>query len=163
MPLIIHGSSSANVSASVAKLLESAEKIDDYMADNEYYYPDDLNTASFNNLYNQGDSKASCCTTYVSWCLQDAGFTKQHVNHSNGLYDLLDGDSNWELIEASDESDMKPGDIGVFSHSNNPDDTYHSNIYAGDSRYWDAGSDEAIKGKGAIAHSMPTFIFRYKN
>lgn len=75
----------------------------------------------------------------------------------------MNTDSKWELISASDESDMQAGDVGIYSHSGNPGDTYHSNIYAGDSTYWDAGSDEYVKRKGVESHSMPTFIFRYRN
>lgn len=152
------GSSAGSISTSANKLLESAKKIDEYMADNDYYYPNPLK-GPFDTNYDDGNSKRTCCATFVSWCLQDAGFINQHTDYSGDIYNWLKDDSNWELVNVSDMADLQPGDVGVYYD----DDYYHSNIYAGDSKFWDAGTDEKVKSKGTTSHNVPTYVFRYKN
>ena len=142
-------------SGTIARLLESAEVIDKYMAENGYTY---TRAGNYNNTYNEGSSKNVCCATYVSWCLQDAGFLSQHVDHSRYIYESLDADSNWTKIEPSDMSDLQPGDVGVYSDT---EPFRHSNIYAGDSKFWDAGNDGAVKEIGSRVNILPTYAFRY--
>lgn len=151
---------SSTASASVEKLLESAKKIDEYMADKGYHYyqPGE----GFDNKYDDGNSTATCCATYISWCLQDAGMIKDHFNYAGDIYSTLKSNSDWEEVNASDESDLKAGDICVYYNSAENPPYYHVNMYAGNSQFWDAGSDEAIKGKGTISHPLPTYVLRYK-
>ena len=150
-------SSSTESSTGVAKLLKSADKIDKYMADNGFsYYP--KNDPTFNEKYNKGSSKYSCCATYVSWCLQDAGMIKEHVNSASEIDRILNSSSNWTRIDAKDESEMKAGDVGIYIENG---EYAHTNIYAGDSVYWDAGNTQKIQSYGKTSHSIPTYVYRY--
>ena len=154
-----YGGTSSSGSASIDSLLASCKKIDEYMADNGYYYS---LTASFNEKYNEGSSKATCCATYVSWCLQDVNMISSHTNYAGDIYDMLKSNSDWEEVNASDMSDLQPGDVGVYYDSGKSPPYYHTNIYSGDSLFWDAGSDEKVKNKGPKSHNVPTYVFRYK-
>ena len=166
-------SSSNAPSGSVKALLDSAEKIAKFMQENEYSY-------SWSNLcttYTEGGKGGgSCCATYVSWCLQDAGFIEdsQHYDNvygdngtrdcspstvpSDGVWSLVYNNPKWKQIIAQDESDMKPGDITIYKTGKS-----HTNIYAGDGQYWDAGAS----GTGAFVgttkpHSMDGYTCSYR-
>lgn len=148
---------SSVITGDLSALLESAKKIDEYMADNDYKY--DRMDGPWDTKYNDGNSKSTCCATYVSWCLQDVGMISEHTNKVDGIIQILENNSDWEKITVSDVSDMKPGDIGIYKKGRDS----HTNIYAGNSKYWDAGTDNAVKSKGTISHRLPSsYVFRYK-
>lgn len=162
---------SSIASGNVKALLESAEKIAKYMHNHMYRYSwDGLTTR-----YDEG-SPYSCCATYVSWCLQDAGFIEdsQHYDNvygghstqnctpqtvpSDGVWSLLYNNPKWKQVIAKDESDMNKGDIIIYKSGKS-----HVNIYAGDGQYWDAGQN----GAGAFAgttkpHSMTGYTCSYR-
>lgn len=144
-------------SASIQGLLDSAKKIDDYMADNGFTYSQDYD---FNKVYNEGDIKYACCATFVSWCLQDAGFisNSEHVNSVDGIIETLEKHSDeWKKVYVKDMSELQPGDVGIYK--NNGDS--HANIYAGDSMFWDAGTPNKVETKGVTSHNLPSsYVFR---
>lgn len=161
-------------SGSVQALLESCEKIAKYMNNHNPRY-----TYSWSGLTTRYDdgSPYSCCATYVSWCLQDAGFIEdsQHFDNvygdhelqnctpqtipTDGVWSVLYNDSKWKQFVVDDESKMYKGDVVIYKTGKS-----HINIYAGDGQYWDAGSS----GTGAFigttkTHTMDgyTCLYRY--
>ena len=133
-------------------VVDWARVIAEYMRDNGYYYPKDPNTGKLNpNLghydirYNDGNSKHCCCATYVSWVLQEAGMIKGHTNATWIIDDWLFKDPNWDQTKVDNLKGFKKGDVLIFG-------TSHTDIYAGDGKFWDAGSDLStdFKKRGAF-------------
>ena len=111
--------SNSSTSTGVQKRLESADKLDKYMADNGYsYYYDDENQNNnvYDITYNVDNYKRTCCSTYVSWCLQDAGLMSSHVDGAMGITNNLSSDPKWTKVVISDEADMKKGDNGIYAN-----------------------------------------------
>lgn len=159
----LFGSGNSGVrSEGIEGLLETAEMIDDYMADNGYFY--DMWSGPWDIKYNDGNSKATCCATYVSWCLQEMGFISSHTNYAGDIYNMLKLNPDWkEIREPSDLSEMQAGDIGIYYNPSEDPPYTHTNIYAGEGQYWDAGSNDRVKTKGTITRSdLPEYILRYK-
>lgn len=80
----------------------------------------------------------TCCATYVSWVLQEAGYlTKQeHIdNYLNGANNLIRylTKKGWKEIN---KKDIQPGDILCYNG--------HIAIYGGRGRQYDAGSKEYV-------------------
>ena len=162
------GNGSNNVSSKniipgkVDSLLEACEVIAKYMYDNTFSYSQENLTKKFND---SGKNGGCCCATYVSWCLQYAGYIddSKHcdnvcANHSDqsytsdsipedGIWKVLDDDPHWTRIVAEDESDFAPGDVIIYKTGKS-----HTNIYAGNGEYWDAGES----GTGAFIGQTKT-------
>lgn len=165
-------SNSSNIaSGNVKALLDSAEKIAKYMQKNGYTY----DWSGLTTRYDEG-SPYSCCATYVSWCLQDAGFIEDSQHYDNvygdnltrdctpntvptdGVWSLVYNNPKWKQIIAQDESDMKPGDITIYKTGKS-----HTNIYAGDGQYWDAGLSDTGAFVGTTKpHSMDGYTCSYR-
>ena len=134
-----------------AGIIAYADMIHKYMEENNYKY-----CVKFNNEYEEHvrggecglnttfeESKTgyqnSCCATYVSWVLQEAGYIDdaEHTNSSGELNNLLIS-KGWQIITNRDE--LEPGDILYYNYG-------HIEIYAGDGKVYNAGSGENIRSQ----------------
>ena len=90
----------------------------------------------------------SCCATYVSWVLQDAGYlsASEHSNSASGLQSIM---KNKGFKVITNKSDLKPGDVLCYSS--------HVEIYAGNNKIYNAGSGNAIR------NSAPSNVYRSFN
>lgn len=93
-------------------------------------------------------NKVTCCATYVSSVLYSAGYLTEeetnsfNYNAANGLYDYLSKTKHWKEITSYD--DLEAGDI-VFMTVENSSGIGHVQIYAGDGKWYNAGSTNAIQ------------------
>lgn len=93
--------------------------------------------------------KTTCCATYVSSILYKAGYeTKEQMNSfnfnsSNALKDHFIA-RGWEKITSY--KDLQAGDI-VFMDTNGGGAINHVQLCAGDDKWYNAGSDNAIQGE----------------
>lgn len=128
-------------------IIEVAEKIHSYMEQNNYTY-----CVYGGNSYEEckggghGLSKTfeasksayhhSCCATYVSWVLQEAGYLSdsEHSDSAAGLQSIMKN-KGYKMI--TNKSDLKPGDVLCYSG--------HVEIYAGNNKIYNAGSGSAIR------------------
>ena len=180
------GGSRIYASGDIAGLLKSAEIIANYMRDHNYrYYTHHPNPMyhdgeHFNNVYNVGSYDVSCCATYVSWCLQEAGFISDDMHTEevcwsfgsngeplSGIWKIMIDSPDWKNVEdiigrpVKGEEDLLPGDIQIYKNGGS-----HTNIYAGNGEYWDAGQDEAGAFEGVTkTHPMDKYTcsFRHKS
>lgn len=160
-------------SESGGTIVECAEYIHKYMEDNNYTYcvkgtnryeecgefgkyPHGLNDTfeeSKTGFHN------SCCATFVSWVLQDAGYVtkEEHIqyglNGANNLSRFLENKKGWTRVN-SDQ--MEAGDIMVYDG--------HVQIYAGDGTTYNAGSGPNIRRDSPYSHfSTPDYALRAPN
>lgn len=144
------------VSQGQQAILDWAKVIAEYMNQYQFRYRLSSLTVRYNvQKYGGG----SCCTTYVSWVLQEAGYLKhsEHTNYHWTLKEILDTKSEWERQQVTDERQLHAGDIVIYEGYDKDTGKHiqHSNICAGydeDKKktfYWDAGdgSNGAFKGK----------------
>ena len=121
-------------SAGGGSILENAERIHAYMEDNDYFYS--LDTHILKNTFEESKtSKGVCCATFVSWVLRDAGLIDQTSHSSSRLAELLENTYHWTRVSGSD---LQPGDVMVYNYG-------HIEIYAGNGKIYNAGSDDAVK------------------
>lgn len=141
-------------------IVESAKIIHDYMAKNKYTYcvyggnsyeeckggGHGLNT-TFEKSKN--GHHHSCCATFVSWVLQDAGYLSEseHLDGANPLQDLL---KKKGFKRINNVNDLKAGDILCYDH--------HVEIYIGNGQIYNAGSGKAIR---TVAPQNRTRSFSY--
>ena len=135
-------------------IMECADYIHKYMEENQYTYCV-YGGNSYEECGNYGKShgldstfeksqtghKNTCCATYVSWVLQEAGYITEEEHNSNGLNGADNLSSflerkGFEVI--NNVADLEPGDI--LSYPN------HVEIYAGEGKVYNAGSGNAIRG-----------------
>ncbi len=83
-------------------------------------------------------NKNTCCATYVSWVLQEAGYftAADHTNGATTMSNKLRA-KGWKVITNS--SELQPGDVVYFGYG-------HVEIYAGDGKVYNAGSGNSIRG-----------------
>ena len=128
-------------------ILDIAETIHAYMEENNYtycvYFNNDLEECSnktqcslAKTFEKSKTSKKSCCATYVSWVLQEAGYLteEEHSNSASGLRGIL---LNKGWIKITSVADLQPGDVLCYDG--------HIEIYAGDSKVYNAGSGPIIR------------------
>lgn len=160
--LLLAGDDSSYSSDKVKAILQAAEKIHDYMRENDFYYPDPL-AGPFDIRYNDGNSKRTCCATYVSWVLQEVGLIEdsEHSNWTGGVKGILDKrPDEWKFIEVKSFAEMQPGDIGCY-HDGSSKFT-HVNIYAGDNLFWDAGGTKNVRSEKPVVRGFPDMgVLRY--
>lgn len=144
-------------SGDITALLQSCEKIANYMKNHHYTYD---STADRTPDRYDGPGNGSCCAAYVCWCLHDANiiqgqehYCNVHAGHGDqhfppdhvpddGVWKLLYEDPNWQQVILTDKSQLLPGDIQIYKNG-----TSHTNIFAGKETredgdeylYWDAG------------------------
>lgn len=137
-------------------ILECAEYIHKYMEDNNYNYcvyggNSYEECAAFGRSHflsstfaksQEDNHPQTCCATFVSWVLQDAGYMTEEEHNRygcNGALNIarfLENQKGWTRI--SDVSQLEPGDVMVYNYG-------HVQIYAGDNTYYNAGSGESIR------------------
>lgn len=126
-----------------------AKEIHDYMMENNYGYCTYDNRCNhdgncgLNSTFEASKTgyHNTCCATYVSWVLQEAGYlTKQeHIdNYLNGANNLIKylTKKGWKEI---DKNNKQPGDILCYNG--------HIAIYGGKGSQYDAGSRKYINEK----------------
>ena len=93
----------------------------------------------------------TCCATYVSWVLQEAGYITEaeHTNGANALKDLLIS-KGW--IQIMNVSELQPGDVLYYNSG-------HVEIYAGDGAVYNAGSGSAIRGASPAGNSVSSVTY----
>lgn len=140
-----------------AGIIGIADKIHKYMEQNNYSY-----CVYGSNRYEEcgklGKShglsvtfeasktnKNTCCATYVSWVLQEAGYftAADHTNGASSMSNKLRA-KGWQVITKA--SELQPGDIVYFDYG-------HVEIYAGDGKVYNAGSGNAIRGSSPAKDS----------
>ena len=128
-------------------IVEIAKTIHEYMEKNNYTYcvyehnsyeecKDGNHGLETTFEKSKTGKKHTCCATYVSWVLQEAGYIKdsEHINSANELQTLL---KNKGFKKINNASDLQPGDVLCYDH--------HVEIYAGDNKVYNAGSGKAIR------------------
>lgn len=143
-------------------IVEIAKNIHDYMATNEYIYcvyggnsyeecGNSNQSHGLNKTFEASKSgyKHSCCATFVSWVLQEAGYITddEHLDGANPLQNLLKGKG---FLTIDNEADLQPGDILCYDH--------HVEIYIGDGKIYNAGSGTSIR---ALEPRNRTRVFVY--
>lgn len=134
--------------SSGGSIIECAERIHEYMEANQYIYcvyggaGDEC--GKFGKAHGLNvtfeESKTgyhnTCCATYVSWVLQEAGYITRE-DYSNGADTLSNNLRNKGFIEIYNRAELQPGDILSYKG--------HVEIYAGDNTIYNAGSGNAIR------------------
>ncbi len=159
-------------SESGGSIVECAEYVHAYMEENNYAY-----CVYGSNSYEEcgkfgkahgldatfEESKTNhqntCCATFVSWALQEAGYmtaeehTKNYCNGAENLYHFLENKKGWTRVDANS---MEAGDVMCFDG--------HIEIYAGDNTTYNAGSGSAIRGDApAKKWKQPLYALRAPN
>lgn len=130
-------SSGGDASTTSGKIIQSAKKIHTYMEQNNYYYTT-TNTSALKATFEESkQSRATCCATYVSWVLRDAGLINDTSHSALGLGQLLVNKYHWQKI--TDINKLKAGDVIYYEND------HHVEIYAGNGQVYNAGTDKAIK------------------
>ena len=142
-------------------ILDIAETIHAYMEENHYTYcvkfcnggeecKDSSQCYLASTFEESKTSKKSCCATYVSWVLQEAGYLTEteHQDGANALRELL-LNKGWTKITS--DADLQPEDILCYDG--------HIEIYAGDSKSYNAGSGSAIRGAAPGAKDARVMMF----
>ena len=158
----INESYSNNGSSSI---IEIADAIDKYMAQNNYKYS--LNVNELATTFEKSKSyKATCCATYVSWVLQEAGYISEagHVNNVSGIDRALTS-AGWKKITSYE--DLQPGDV-MIQGNKNVTVRGHTQIFAGKAtngniKIYSAGYDGEIQigGPTVVAESYQKSKFNW--
>jgi len=138
----------SELAGSAGAILESAETIHYYMEQNNYSYyilgGESNSHAGGHGLdatfeESKTNHKLTCCATYVSWVLREAGYINITCHSSTQLanYLLQQGfeQVNYSEIEAGDIVFMRIDGQGIE----------HTQIYAGDGQWYNAGSEKYIR------------------
>lgn len=132
-------------SASDGSIIASAEKIHTYMEQNKYVY-------SLSNLpttFEESKSnKVTCCATFVSWVLRDAGYINETIHSVPGLASTLQSKYHFTKVNGSQ---LKAGDVMVYDG--------HVQIYAGNGQIYNAGSTDAIQRANPYTSNWGTLLY----
>lgn len=128
-------------------VIEVAQKIHSYMEQNKYTYcvygGNSYEECSggghgLNSTFEASKTgyHHTCCATYVSWVLQEAGYLSdsEHNDSASGLQQIMKS-KGFQMI--TNEADLQAGDVLCYSS--------HVEIYAGDNKIYNAGSGNAIR------------------
>ena len=141
-----------------SNIIDRAKEIHGYMADKKYTYSLEGNQLA-TTFEKSKTIKKVCCATYVSWVLQDTKHisASEHTNGATTLYNLLKG-KKWK--EVKNVSNAQPGDVFFYS-DNSGGEYYHTDIYAGNNKVWNAGNTNDIQSKNPTPiYSTPYKILR---
>lgn len=141
-----------------AGILGIADTIHKYMEANNYKYcvygtnsgEEHINGVGcgLNRTFEESKTgyQNSCCATYVSWVLQEAGYIEasEHTNGAHSMDRLLRG-KGWQVINNINE--LEPGDILYYSSG-------HVEIYAGEGKVYNAGSGSAIRNASPAGNGL---------
>lgn len=128
-------------SYSGGSIIECAEEIHAYMEQNNYFYSLDTTGILKATFEESKSTKGTCCATFVSWVLREAGLIDQTSHSAPGLASLLENTYHWTRVNANQ---LQAGDVMVYNYG-------HVEIYAGDGTIYNAGSDNAIKNAAPSA------------
>ncbi len=149
-------------SASGGSIIESARKVHKYMEDNRYTYSDDGSNLAL-NFENSKNNKVTCCATYVTWVLQEAGiFAPNEGSHNTrGVAEALIA-KGWVRID--DVSKLEPGDVLFYAPTQAGAYARHVEIYAGNGQIYNAGSTNAIQRANPYnMYNTPDWALRAPN
>lgn len=141
-----------------AGILGIADTIHKYMEANNYKYcvygsnsgEEHINGVGcgLNRTFEESKTgyQNSCCATYVSWVLQEAGYIEpsEHTNGAHAMNKLLQS-KGWQIINNINE--LEPGDILYYSSG-------HVEIYAGEGKVYNAGSGSAIRNASPAGNGL---------
>ncbi len=144
-------------------IIEWAKIIHEYMEQNSYLYCV-YGSNSYEECGQYGDSHGlnttfeesktgyhhSCCATYVSWVLQEAGYLTP-AEHSNGATTLRNTLISKGFTKINNKSELAAGDILCYDG--------HIEIYAGDGMIYNAGSGSAIRSASPYSSSLSGLLF----
>ena len=141
-----------------SSLLKAADSISKGWANQNYDYSVDVLVSGNIKGSINNPSRTTCCATLVSAALYQSGLiTEEEINaipYNGALYiaKLLDK-KGWQIIDSYES--LKAGDIVFMTSSSNVAVTLsngrtynegHVQIYAGGDKWYNAGSDDSIKG-----------------
>lgn len=143
-------------------ILECAKNIHSYMEEKQYEYciknrsgcEHNVNGCGLNSTFEASKSgyHNTCCATYVSWVLIDAGYIKEsEMSHSaTRLANILEAKG----FKRVSSNNLQAGDIMFYDYG-------HIEIYAGDNKVYNAGSKSAIqKASPSPVYATPTYGLR---
>jgi len=149
-------------SGSAGRILEVAEEIHSYMEQNNYSYcilGAERNSHSgghgLNNTFEESKTgyKLTCCATYVSWVLRDAGLIDTTIHGALQLGEYL-VKNGFTIVSYSE---MEAGDIVIMTRSGGG----HTQIYAGDGQWYNAGSESSVTGSAPYTSQIDTSRIKY--
>lgn len=121
------------------------------------------NLPSYKNIKK---SKYVCCANYVSAVLIDTGYIKesQYTASAAGLEGVLSSNSKFKKI--SSFSNIKAGDIVFMTRPNSSSGIGHVQIYAGNNKWYNTGSTDAIQDASprfsAASYVSGRFVCAYR-
>ena len=136
----------SNSSVSGGSIIECAERIHSYMEQYKYEYCDLGRSCTHSSSHglditfeeSKNGHHLTCCATYVSWVLREAGYINETINSAaSGTYGLayvLENKYHFKRVSASE---LQAGDVMVTSG--------HVQIYAGNGQIYNAGYTGAIQ------------------
>ena len=143
-------------------ILEVADAIHKYMEEYQYTYcvyncnkgeecPKYGKQHGLNTTFEKSKTghHNTCCATYVSWVLQEAGYIteEEHTNGAGQIRNLLVS-KGW--IQITSVSELEPGDVLYYQG--------HVEIYAGDGKVYNAGSGYSIRGASPAGNGIKSLV-----
>lgn len=121
-------------------LLMAADDISTYMRTNSYTYSQNNVSTTFEG---SKTSKICDCSAYVSWVLQEVGIFESGIRRTTGTLasEVEKKNSDWVLTSVA-PSNLQAGDIIIVRTAKGDG---HTQIYAGDDKWYNAGSTSAIQ------------------
>ena len=141
---------SAVVSGSASGILEGAEKVHTMYEQQGWSYYSSINELTWENIKvsTNNPSRKTCCATFVGSALYVGGvFPENVINQYN--YNLPDDisrlcqDHGWKKITSYNQ--LAPGDVVIMSGPGGGSEIGHTQIYAGNGTWYNAGSTRAIQ------------------
>lgn len=157
----IYTLANGEVISGASDIVEIADKCHKHMEERLYTYSLGTLPSTANDAWNV---PYTCCATYVDWVLAEAGYkdkTEQLIHSAPYLFKHY-AEKGFTLIKSYNE--LQAGDL-VFFHYASDDGTYsfngvpytigHVQIYAGDDKWYNAGSTDSIRN--------PAYTYRETN
>ena len=138
------------LSTNSGNLVDVAKTISDNYISKGVTYSTSGSDLAWNNIEKSLTLSHTCCATYVSEILYKSGYVSEkeinsiNYNLSSDMYNHFKG--KWEEIKSI--NDLQSGDV-VFMYDANNDKSkgiQHVQMYAGNGKWYNAGSTSAIQG-----------------
>lgn len=143
-------------------IVECAIKIHKYMETEKYVYS--LNTNELATTFEESKKyKRTCCATYVTWVLKEAGvFAQNEGGHNTGAVGRTLEAKGW--VRIVDVNKLEPGDILFYAPTEEGAYARHVDIYAGNGQICNAGSTDAIQRANPYnMYNTPDWALRAPN
>lgn len=130
------------ISGDSGDILAVAEEMHTYFEKHGYSY----DGAYAQTFEGSKQYRAAVCATYVSWVLQKCGYIKDSEHYDDcGTEQDIFRQYKWTEIKVSDGStnQLRPGDIVIYCYGAT---RWHTDIYVGNGKKLNAGSDYALSG-----------------